>query len=258
MLNYDNKKNEAIITTVYPVVNGNGANYIAMNLAYAAKEKDPHAKIAVVDFDFNHPYLGLALQDDRYHGIDNLIDKINGGFLDEDLFTENMVMLKEDIYLLKGTKMGRFQSVVRQEHLQDIVAHLKKLYDYVFIATNAEATDGGTPVGLFSANNILILGRYNQANKAMAQKASNNITAMAGPADIGILYNFYDGQNGISLNEEFGQWLVFGTVPYQSETVDNINLYDRGLSLSKLGGGKRTKGTNVQETYANVLEAFHI
>lgn len=204
MLNYDNKKNEAIITTVYPVVNGNGANYIAMNLAYAAKKKDPHAKIAVVDFGFQPSLLGFQfVQDECYHGIDNLIDKINGGFLDEDLFTENMVMLKEDILSLERHQNGPIpkrcsprtssgncrlpEKAVRLRLYRNQCGSDRRRYARRIVLS--EQHPDSRP-----------LQSSEQSNGA---NMSNNITAMAGPADIGILYNFYDGQNGISLNEEF-------------------------------------------------------
>lgn len=244
-------KTEAMITTVYPVANGNGASYIAMNLAYETREKNPHAKIAVVDFDFTSPFLGESFTDDNVHGIDNLIDKINGNFLDAELFQENMIPLRNDIALLKGTQMGRF-NIVKQEHLTVIIEFLKELYDYVFIATNAEATDGGTPVGLFSAKNILIVGRYNYKNEQLANKAVQAISSLTSGADIGIVYNFYHSQNGIDFSERFSQWRVFGTIPYLPETVDNQNLTGKGLNIIK----KKKDAT--QELYDTILSDFNI
>lgn len=249
----DATEKQGILTTVYPVVNGNGANYIAMNLAYAAREIHEHAKIAVVDFDFSNPYLGIGMHDDRIHGIDNLIDKLNGDFLDVELFEENMITLKEDIKLLRGTQMGRFYNMVRQEHLEAIIALLKQRYDYIFIAANADATDGGTSMALFHADNIVVLGRYNYKNYFMAQKTVQNLDALSGSAQVGVLYNLFNGQNSLDFSEHFSEWTVFGTVPYLPDTIDNGNLTGRGLQIVK-----RSKRDEAKETYLNVLTAFGV
>lgn len=249
----ETQEKKGILTTVYPVVNGNGANYIAMNLAYAAREIHEHAKIAVVDFDFSNPYLGIGMHDDIIHGIDNLIDKINGDFLDAELFEENMITLKDDIKLLRGTQMGRFYNMVRQEHLEAIIVLLKQRYDYVFIAANAEATDGGTAMALFHANNILLLGRYNYKNYFMASKAVKNLEALSGSAQIGVVYNMFNGQNSIDFGENFSEWTVHGTIPYLPDTIDNGNLSGRGLQIVK-----RSKRDETKETYQNVLTAFGV
>lgn len=248
-MNALNEETEGNIITVYPVSGGNGANYIAVNLAYALREKDPYKKIAIVDFDFANPYMATSMTTDDVHGLDNLIDKINGNFLNEEMFEENMIHLKEDIHLLKGTKMGRF-NLVKQEHLKQITDHLRALYDVVFIATSHSATDGGTAVGLYSADHLLVVGRYNSKNAVLAQKAMEAIQTYSSTSDVALVYNYYTNQNGIDFSEVFGQWSTLGTIPYLPDTVDNQDVGGKGLSPI------RRKKNASQEVYEQILDAF--
>lgn len=248
----EERERSAVITTVYPVVNGNGANYVALNLAYAVRAQDQYSQIAVVDFDFENPYLGVGLHGDTTHGIDNLIDKLNGRFLDNQLFKENMIELKENIHLLQGTKMGRFKNLVRQEHIEQILEFLRKNYEYVFITTNASPSDGGTPVSLFNADNLLVVGRHTNKNEILAEKASRTIENYSKAKNMGLIYNLYSGTNDRDFSTYFSHLQVFGTIPYLPDTVDGDNLVGRGLQI--LRRNKRDDASTA--TYANIMAAF--
>lgn len=241
-----------VVTTVLPIVNGNGANYLAMNLAFACKEKNANAQVAVVDFDFLSPFLGAGMHDDKIHGIDNLIDKINGDFLTDELFEQNMIRLKAGIFLLRGTQMGSFRQVVRPQHLEAIMRHLKRQYDYVFIAVNASHLDGGAVTGIFEADNILVLGRYNKANELRAKDTAEIVKSISNNPNVGVVYNFYNGQKKIHMPQEFSKWAVIGLVEYQETTIDNVNLLARGLSIAP------KKVIDTKEIFNNILEAFQI
>lgn len=248
----EEREKSAVITTVYPVVNGNGANYVALNLAYAVRSQDQYSQIAIVDFDFENPFLGVGLHGDTTHGIDNLIDKLNGRFLDNQLFKENMIELKENIHLLQGTKMGRFKDLVRQEHIEEIMIFLRKNYDYVFIVTNASPNDGGTPVSLLNADNLLIVGRHTNKNVAIASRAAKTIENYSKAKNVGLIYNFYTGSNDRDFTEHFSHWQVFGTIPYLPETVDGDNLVGRGLQILK----RNKRDDASAATYTNIMAAF--
>lgn len=248
-MQYLENTQEPKIITIHPVAGGNGANYVAINLAYAIREKDPYKKIAIADFDFTNPYLGAGLTSDTIHGIDNLVDKLNGEFLDKELFQENMIKLRENVDLLRGTQLGRF-NLVKQDHLKSISEFLKELYDVTIIVTNHSPTDGGTAVGLYVADHTLIVGRYNTANALLAQKTVDTIRTYGGKGDVGVLYNFYQNQNGIDFSEVFEHWPVLGTLQYLPDTVDNQHLVAKGLSPMK----KRKTAT--QDVYDQIITAF--
>lgn len=243
------QKNEGRIITVHPVTGGNGANYIAVNLAYALREKDPYTRIAIVDFDFTNPHLALSLTTDNVHGIDNLVDKINGRFLDTDMFKENMITLKEEIHLLKGTQLGRF-NLVKQTHLKEIVTYLRALYDVVIISTSHDVSDGGTVTALNEADNILVVARYNEVNALVAEKTVENVQTYQSESEVGVVYNYYHNENGLDFTEVFDEFETFGNIPYLNETVDNQH-----LSGNVLSGLKRRKNTT-QEVYHEILTSF--
>jgi len=248
-MNYIEEKKDSKIITVYPASGGNGANYIATNLAYALRERDPYTRIAIVDFDFANPHLGLSLTNDDIHGIDNLVDKINGDFLDKELFKENMIKLKDNIDLLRGTQLGQF-NLVKQSHLRTITEFLKETYDVVFIATSSETTDPGTAVGLYVADHTLVVSRYNAANAIHATKTFDAIRTYGGQGDVGVIYNFYHNQNGLDFSDVYKDWPVFGTIPYLPDTVDNNNLSGNALVSVK------KKKNPAQAVYEEVLKAF--
>ena len=126
-----------------PVMVGNGSKYIATNLAHYTKKLYPDKKVALVDFDFINPYLAEKLSlHDNIHGIDNLTDKIDGNFLDNHLFTENMVKLKNGVELLKGTKLTHNLDLIKKHHIEKILELLRSLYDFVFIAVSNKVTSG--------------------------------------------------------------------------------------------------------------------
>ena len=132
-----------------PIVIGNGSKYIATNLSHYTKILYPTKKVALVDFDFKNPYLAERLSlHDTIHSIDNLIDKIDGNFLNETLFFENMIKLKNGVDLLKGTKITHNVKLIQKNHIEKIISILKNNYDYVFMTVSNEVL-AGTVYGLF-------------------------------------------------------------------------------------------------------------
>ena len=239
------------IIAVYPIVNGNGANYVTMNLAYHTKEKYPQAKIAVIDYDFSNPNLGIALTTDRFHNIDNLIDKIEGKFLSEDLFMENMIPLKGGIDLLRGSIMGHYEDYIMPTHLETILDMASNVYDYVFVSCNASHLDDGTSVALMMADKLVVVNRHNQINSNHTRQAADTIENIFGDGKVGVIYNYYTRPVNSDVAVEFSKYEVIGLLPFRPETTDNIDLVKNVMVVTN-------KVRENNELYERILEKMEV
>lgn len=223
------------------IMTGNGSKYIATNLANAMKKKEPKKNICLVDFNFRYPYLAerLALHD-SVHGIDNLIDKIDGNFLEEHLFKENMIPLKNGIDLLKGTKMSYDSKLITREHIEKIMELLKSNYDYIFIATYNQAILG-TVLSLFEADHIILVGQNNYSSFREAKRAFRLVDNYKGnQADLHLIINQYNERSEVDFSEYVTEYHVKDVelVPFQEETFDHKDL-DKNLIFSKIFKSKK-------------------
>lgn len=216
------------LTVIYPVTQGVGGKYVATNVANVYKERFPEKKVALVDFDFKAPYLaGYLTDNDKVHGIDNLIEKIDGEFLDDELFKENMVVMENGIELLKGTKLGNNHYFIEQKHIQQIINFLRGMYDTVFVSVSALADNAGTTTSLFEAEEIVMVSRndftcYNLAENALEvvkhYKKEN--------VEVKWVYNqFFEGSN-MDFNGFVGEHglNVIGVLSFDKDTIDNRDL----------------------------------
>lgn len=244
---------ESHVTTIYPIAGGNGAAYVTIQMAYAFREVEKHKKIAVVDFDFNSPTLAAGLHEDNAHGIDRLVDKLNGNLLTTDGFLENMIKLKKDIHLLRGSQLAHRFPFVSQAHLDQIVGLLREEYDYIFIATSEKASDGGTPVALFHADTIAVVGRYTHKNEWRLKEAISTVKGYAQTKTVAVVYNLFEDQNKMDFSKQLPEsWKVAGTLPYLPSGIDNKNVTGQGaLSFTK---GKRSDET--KNTYESLFHTF--
>lgn len=247
-------KRESHVTTIYPIAGGNGAAHVTVQMAYALRDVEKHKKIAIVDFDFNSPVLAAGLHDDEAHGIDRLVDKLNGDLLTTDGFLENMIKLKKDIHLLRGSQLAHRFPFVSQGHLDAIVALLREEYDYVFIATSTNASDGGTPAGLYHADHIAVVGRYTQKNNWRLKDAVSTVKGYAKTQDVALVYNFYEDQNKLDFSKRLPQsWIVAGTLPYVPAGIDNKNV----TSQNPLAFTKGKRSDEAKNTYQALFQTFY-
>lgn len=233
-------------------VQGNGCKYILTNLAHYCKLANTERKVALVDFDFMIPTLAEAISnDDKIHGIDNLIDKIDSGFLTHDLFEENMVELKDGVKLLKGTQLIRNNTIFNRKHIETIIENLRALYDYVFISVSSEHSNAGFVYSMFEADEVLLICRNNASNLKML----NNSLAMINhykhsERKINVLYNMYNENSNVDLAtmlSKHSNIKVVGFIKYDEGTIDNIDLKN-GLTFKMFKGKNKNN-----EIYENIL-----
>lgn len=224
-----------MINVIVPVVSGNGAKYMTTNFAHFYKELNPGKKVIMVDFDIYYPFLGANLTNDTVHGIDNLINKIDSGILNDKLFDENIIKLKNNVHLLKGTKLLKQYRAFDKEHAINVVNLLKEAYDEIFIYAPVSVENVFSIYGLHMADKILMVVKNNHTNKSLIQDVHSQIKAYAKTDDIRFIYNMYETREGSVLVDEVAQLELksIGYLEYHPETKDNENLISTGFKVFK-------------------------
>lgn len=246
-------ENKARMITVYPIVSGNGAKFVGTNIAHYIKGVNPTKKVALVDFDMKQPYLAHALSThDNIHGIDNLIDKIDGNLLTNELFIENMVMLKNNVEVLKGTKLIGKHKVFTEKHMKAVIGHLKDIYDYIIVAVSPEVDNAGTVFGLHEADNIIMVARNNVANAKSAYRALEIINQYNKTNEpIKMVYNMYaSGLSDLTNFVKENNLEVTGLIEYDDSAIDNLDLNaNQSVKFFK------SKSKN-QEVFTNLVKSL--
>lgn len=248
-----NGKGKVIVC--YSVTFGNGSKYIATNIAHYYKQKYTNKKVALVDFDFKNPYLAgkLSIQDD-IHGIDNLIDKIDGNFLDENLFIENMVKLRNNVELLKGTKLIGNYRLITRKHIESIIELLRKTYDFIVITVSSDPDNAGTTYGLFNSDEVIMVCKNNFTNLKVMDRAINIVTNYKrADSKLKLIFNMFQNNSDLDFSDYIKETdiTVIGAVEYDENTIDNQDLQCTSLA-SKVFKSK-SKG---QDTYDSIIQAL--
>ncbi|AJD93446.1 hypothetical protein JMA_41290 (plasmid) [Jeotgalibacillus malaysiensis] len=224
---------QAKVIVFYPATQGVGGKYVATNVAHTMKEQHPEKTIALVDFDFRAPFLaGYLTDNDKVHGVDNLIEKIDGGFLNNDLFKENMVTLN-GIDVLKGTKLGKNHYFIEQKHIEEILTFLRRLYDVVLISVSSDTDNAGTTTALFNADEVVLVSRNDFTCYSVFESAMDIINFYKkDEAEVKFVYNQFDESSNLEFNTYIGKngLPVIGVVPFASNTIDNRDLKEKVFS----------------------------
>lgn len=225
--------NEKKLIVFYPVVQGSGGKYVATNVAHAIKESHPDKNIALVDFDFKAPFLaGYLTDNDKVHGIDNLIEKIDGGFLDVELFKENMVSLN-GIDVLKGSRLGKNHYFIENKHIEAIISLLKKIYDVVVVSVSSDTDNSGTTASLFHSDEVVLVSRNDFTCYSLVDGAMDVINFYKKEdVPVRFVYNQFDESSNLDFNLSLSNYglNVIGVVPFNPSTIDNRDLKEKTFS----------------------------
>lgn len=237
------------IITVVPTNTGAGAKFTTVLLAQSILVQQPNAKVAIVDFDFRNPYLAAYLTpEDNFHGIDNLIEKIDANYLTRELFKENMIHITgTKIDLLKGTKLGRNYDIITQNHVEVIISFLREEYDYSLIAVNRMDDNAGTIFAPFRADDIVIVAAQDYMGVLNINKTIDMVEHYRSNKNpIKLFINRRDPRfDEIAYEKERAErgLEVIGSFPYDPTYVDNRYLKTSigNMVNKKFGGSKFDK-----------------
>lgn len=221
-----------LLISCYPVLQGNGAKYTATNLAHEIKMYNRDLSVALVDLDFKVPYLaGYLSGHDEVHTIDNLIEKIDGGFLSEDDIKTNMVELKNGVELLKGTKLAKTYYFIKQEHIHQILVLLKRMYDVVVVAVSHGNDSLSAMVSFLFADHILMIARNDFSNYRVLKSQIRFVKNYAENEDaVKLIFNMYDESSNLDFQPILSETNVplVAWVPYDPSTINNRHI-DGGM-----------------------------
>lgn len=232
------------VITVYSIVQGDGAKFIATNLANSFKKINSEMKVALLDFDFRYPFLASAIApQDEIHGVDNLLEKIDGQFLDEVLFKENMVHLKNGVHLLKGTKLQNRHSFIDRNHIEKVLEFAKKIYDVTIVVATSDFDNSGSVYSAVASDEIILVGQPNYPtylNMNNVVKRVNHYSRTH--CRKWFLYNKFFESKHVDLNQSIveNSLTVLGVVPQMNDAIDNMDLKESALK-GFLSGGRQPK-----------------
>lgn len=248
------KNKEGLIIATYPSIQGNGSKYTATNIAHQIKTTQPELKVCLLDFDFKVPYLaGYLAGYDKEHSIDNLIEKIDGGFFSEDSMRDNTIQLKNGVDLLKGTQLKHFEFFIKQEHVRQILKQAQKMYDVVIVALSSGNDSISIPITLLAADHVLLIGRNDYSNYLSLKDQIKFVQNYAKDnKSIKLIFNMFESDSDLDFHPilvETGVPLV-AWVRFMSETTNNKHIEGSKL-LNKFIKQKRE-----DTPYDSLVEQF--
>lgn len=228
---------EGKVFVISSVVQGNGAKYVAMNLAFEMQKKYKDKKVLLVDFDFENPFLAHEyVKNDEVHGIDNLVNSINSEGLTEELFEENIINTSLNVDVLRGTKFIDKQKQFTKEQIETVIEFSKKMYDYVYIVVNGRSNNAGTVYGLLNADEVILVVKNNYSNLLKIERVYKMVSQYYKKQnEINILFNFknLNAKSDINAKLEGYKVKVVGILEYDEKSIDNLNLEKRFSLFSK-------------------------
>lgn len=215
------------ICVVTSVVQGNGAKYVATNLATEIMNREKNKRVLLVDFDFDNPFLAHAfVKHDEIHGIDNLANNITSEGIADDLFMENIIQTKLNVDVLKGTQFIEKPKMFSNQHIEVILDKAKKLYDYVYVVVNSKANNAGTIFSFMKADQVVLVLRNNYANLQRIDRTLKLVKQYSPKNEASVVYNFKNLNSKLNINKKFDDNMVqiLGVLEYEEKGIDNLNL----------------------------------
>ncbi|WPS85408.1 AAA family ATPase (plasmid) [Brevibacillus halotolerans] len=220
------------VYAIMSVVQGNGAKYVATNLAKSIKrkEKKENKSVLLVDFDFENPYLAYEfVKHDSIHGIDNLLPHIHESGISQEVFQENIISTRIDVDVLRGTQFIGKSKQFSKLHVDSILNTARKLYDVIIVVVSPKANNAGTVYTLFNADQVILVLRNNYSNFLrvdLSLRIVNQYTK--GDSPTLIIYNMQNIQSKADVSEKLKGFpfdlKVAGVLEYDERSIDNVDL----------------------------------
>lgn len=232
------------IIVITSVIQGNGAKYVATNLAFETQRKFQDNKVLLIDFDFENPFLAYEyVKHDRVHGIDNIINNISGEGLTKELFEENIIHTSIKLDVLKGTNFPDKFKMFTKEAIEIILKYSKEIYDYIFVVVGNKSNNAGTVYSLFSADFVVLVIKNNYSNMLRIEKSVKMVSQyLSGTQPLMIVHNYKNMNSKAVINSTLvgSNADIAGILEYDEKSIDNLDLDKR---MSMFG----SKGINYRE-----------
>lgn len=227
--------------TITSLLTGNGAKFVGTNLAHTLKANNKDSKVALIDFDFDSPFLAKELLKGNMgsfsKGIDNIYAKLHSGTLSQELFLDNMIEIN-GVDILQGTSKIGSGKIYSHKDVEEVLDIIKKEYDYAVIVTGNNFTYASTILSLFRSHELFLVIRENISNEvAFSQQIETIKSYLNDDKKISVIYNYVTSNIHV---EELGNYIkdsnfsVIGQLEFESGSIDNVDL----IGKRKIFSGK--------------------
>lgn len=232
-----------MITAITSNVPGNGAKFVATNLAVASNVLNKEKKVLLIDFDLNNPTLGrLFYEGNKKDSFNIIIDELlKKGTTSVECLKEAIYSTEKGFDILIGRNVDEidYYNDIPLEGYENLFNMLDNIYDYIFVVINKEPDNIVTVATLANVNNVVIVGRNNYSNLIAINRTMKIIRTYTNNAMIYYLTNmFEDNKNSLSKTKELKNVKILGNIKYGYSAVDNRNL--KNNLYSKLNSNNRT------------------
>lgn len=225
------------IFTTMSIIPGNGAKYFTTNLATYVARTNKEAKVLLIDFDFDNPYLAYEfVKHDKLHGVDNVVNTIKTDKINHSLFNENVISSDIGVDIIKGTTFDNKREMFTKQVINKILKYATELYDFIFIVTTNKPTDAGFVYTLLQTDEVFLIGRNNYSNMLEAPKILNNIMSYyKEDKPIMLVHNYKNHEANAELNRILEEDVirVVTVLEYDEKTIDNVDLSSKPSFFSK-------------------------
>lgn len=211
---------------VLSVVPGNGAKYVATNLAVSHKRKSKDSKILIIDLDFINPVLCRHfIKGVNPLGIDHLAPRVDT--MDELFFKNSLSTTGLGVDILSGTTLFDKQEQFSKNFVFKVIGIAKQLYDAIYIVVNPTITSSATVVSLLNADKTVLVARNNYTNELKIGEVIKMVkTFYKKNENVLLVYNYHTLKHSLSVTQRIHEpnIKIVGLLEYDPKTVDNINL----------------------------------
>lgn len=222
------------IVTVLSTVVGNGSKYVAPRLAKEIYKNydDEESKVLLIDFDFDHPYLGIKLIDEEApKTIDDLFPLLRDELeKDISLIKEYVIeTLIDGVDLLKGTRFPQLTKHLSPEYIKLVFKAAREIYDHIIVVVSPAPNNLATIYSLIEADKVVLINRQNETNVGRLPNMIKMLRQYYTKQEhIRVLYNFdsdyTDADTTELLENSYLPIKVVATLEYEAKSVDNNDL----------------------------------
>lgn len=239
------KGDKKMITTVISNVTGNGAKFVATNLACVYKKKNPNKKIILIDFDQDNPTLGQVFyKESRNNSFNIIMQNLFDLKVEQDVLIKNIYKCSNGIDLLMGKEITQIDLT---NNIEDGIYYkffelIKSVYDEVIIVVNKNTNNKLNMFTLRYSEKTIIVTRNNNSNKLNIENTINIIKSYSN-SKIHYIDNMFikKSETNVSLNG----CKYLGKIYYKTNQIDNKNLQKNKINTFNSNYRTFSKAINI-------------
>lgn len=231
-----------MITTVLSNVIGNGAKFVATNLAVACKIVYGEKKVLLVDFDLENPTLGKVFYAGNRNNSFNVMlnELLQHNNISEEILKENLYSSLNGIDILIGRNIDEidYYNDISEDLYKKLFLKLSSMYDYIFVVINKEPNNKIMLTTLLNSNNTIVVGKNTFSNELALNRTFDIVSNYTNNANQYYITNMYEKEKMDLSRKIKNKGITFlGNLRYEYSSIDNKNL--KGKFYNKFNSNNR-------------------